>query len=39
MALPRIYVSSYVVEEVVDKDGLVQAVLDDVIPQLGIVML
>ena len=31
--------SANVVEEVVDEDGLVQTVLDDVVPQLRIIML
>jgi hypothetical protein len=32
-------VRANVMEEVVDEDGLVQAVLNDVVPQLGVVVL
>jgi hypothetical protein len=39
ISLPGIDVCANIVEEVVDEDGLVQAVLNDVVPQLYVVML
>jgi hypothetical protein len=37
--LPGINVRANVMEEVVDEDGLVQAVLNDVVPQLSVIVL
>ncbi len=37
--IPGINVRANVMEEVVDEDGLIQAVLNDVVPQLGVIML